>query len=236
MAEERLGAFRHAPPSGAVPFGVACQAQGAPVFAAGDTREDLVRGDMAEVQVRGQAAGGVELGPVSTGGVPRLRRARLSTIPSITKRWKRSLAHRYRARSSSRTRSGRRSALPCSTARWSAKFHRVRREAVIQYSTKSPQGATGASLARMMRTAGVAGEPVAGWDMGLSSFAGPESYNRNAPITSASTATAISSGVRAPMGSPMGPWIRSRTSAENPTSPSLSRLAPCVLRLPSAPT
>ena len=66
---------------------------------------------------------------------------------------------------------------------------------------------------------------------------GPKTpYNRNTPITCASTATAISSGVRAPIGNPIGPWIRSTSADENPAAPNRSRRAPCVLRLPSAPT
>lgn len=63
----------------------------------------------------------------------------------------------------------------------------------------------------------------------------PPTYSRNAPITCARTATAISSGVRAPIGRPTGPWIRSRSAAAKPSAPRRSRLAPWVLRLPSAP-
>lgn len=63
----------------------------------------------------------------------------------------------------------------------------------------------------------------------------PPTYSRNAPITCARTATAISSGVRAPIGTPTGPWIRSRSAAAKPSAPRRSRLAPWVLRLPSAP-
>ena len=58
----------------------------------------------------------------------------------------------------------------------------------------------------------------------------------SAPITWASTATAISAGLDALMSRPIGAWMRSISSAVAPAASRRSTRLACVFLLPSAPT
>ena len=84
------------------------------------------------------------------------RRSSCSLIPCKRKVWCRSDAHRYPQRTASNTSSGRWRRRACSAARWSAKFHRVLRAAITQYSTYAPSWEIGASLTMTTRDAGTA--------------------------------------------------------------------------------